>query len=190
MDNLLTGFKGALGQQAISMLGKQFGVQDTKANGIINMALPMLLSGLGKNAADENGAESLASALDKDHDGSIMDKLQDVLDGKEDKQEEGNKILKHIFGDKEPNVLGALEKSSGESSTNILGMLSTLAPLLMGFLGQQKKSQGLNAMDLAQMLQGQKQQADSELGGLSKLIDMDGDGSIMDDVFNIGKKFF
>ena len=190
MKDLLSGFKGAMGQQAISMLGKQFGVNDSKTNGIIDMALPMLLSGLGRNAANESGADALANALDEDHDGSIMDKIQDVIVGKEDKQEEGNKILKHIFGDKEPAVLGALEKSSGENSSNVLGMLSTLAPLLMGFLGDQKKSQGLNTMDLAKMLQGQQAQADNQLGGLSKLLDMDGDGSIMDDILNLGKKFF
>lgn len=189
MDNLVDLFKQQIGKQAVEQIGKQFGVDSGKTNGILDMALPMLMSGMGRNASEPTGAEALSKALKEDHDGSILDKLQEVI-GQKEEQEEGNKILQHIFGEKQPNVLGALEKSSGESSTNVMGILSTLAPILMGFLGKQQQSQNLDASSLAAMLSGQKEQADSQLGGLSKLLDMDGDGSIMDDVLSLGKKFF
>ncbi len=65
-----------------------------------------------------------------------------------------------------------------------------VAPLVMGFLGREKKQQGFDAGQLASMLGGARDQMATAqpqaMDMLSGLLDSDGDGSIMDDVASIG----
>ncbi|MEZ4635635.1 MAG: hypothetical protein R2856_11845 [Caldilineaceae bacterium] len=58
----------------------------------------------------------------------------------------------------------------------------------MGQLGQQKRAGGLNADDIADLLGGERREAKGLLGGLFDIIDADDDGSIVDDVLNMGSK--
>ena len=66
------------------------------------------------------------------------------------------------------------------------GLLENLAPLVMGYLGRQRQSQGLDAAGIAGMLLGAKTQAKQQSGGamdlLGSILDRDGDGSMLDDI--------
>ena len=66
-----------------------------------------------------------------------------------------------------------------------------LAPMVLGMLGKQKKTQGLDLAGIASMLSGtvtQQKQANPAMGLISSFLDKDGDGSIMDDVAGMGMK--
>jgi hypothetical protein len=72
-------------------------------------------------------------------------------------------------------------------------LLENLAPVLMGFLGQQKRAGGLDAGGLAKML-GQERanataQSSGAMGFISSLLDQDGDGSVVDDLADLASKF-
>ena len=69
--------------------------------------------------------------------------------------------------------------TSGVSPDVIKQMLPVLATMVMGVLNNQ--TQGGKQSQAA---------ADNPLGGLAAMLDMDGDGSAMDDVMDIAKKFF
>lgn len=45
----------------------------------MGMAIPMILQGLNKNINDKAGAKSLSIALEKDHDGLILDNIRGFL---------------------------------------------------------------------------------------------------------------
>lgn len=71
--------------------------------------------------------------------------------------------------------------------------MQPVAPIVMGTVGQKRKSSGFDLGGLAKILMGggqQQQQQQSQGGGLAdvfgKLLDRDGDGSMMDDLLNIG----
>ena len=71
--------------------------------------------------------------------------------------------------------------------------MTMLAPILMGALGKTKRQQGLDVGGLANLLTGtvtqQRQSAQNPTMGLvTRFLDQDGDGSIADDVANIGMK--
>lgn len=136
---------------AVEQIASRLGVSPEQANSAVGAGLPAILAGLAKNAQRPDGASALASALDKDHDGSVLED-----DGYFDtyQQKNGAGILGHVFGNQtgavgsQVSALGGLDPAQGGQ------LLQMLAPLVMGFLGKQKSSGGLDVSDLAAMLQG------------------------------------
>ncbi len=172
----------------VGQIGKKFGVDASKANGLVKLGLPLILGGLAKNAMDKKGAESLDKALAKDHDGSMLDNLTSML-GTKETEDDGNKILGHVFGDKLGDITSMLGKSADTDPKVAGGVLGSLAPIVLGQLGKTKREQGLDASSLASMLSDEKKESDNKLGGFMKLLDRDGDGQVVDDIMDLAKKF-
>ena len=173
----------------LSSLGQQVGAKPDQVENVMKLGLPTLLQALGKNAGTPEGAASLANALDQHKDDGVDD-LQGFL-GKVDTKD-GEKMLGHILSGKQNNVLGKLAGQTGLESGQVNGLLASLAPMLMGALGQQKQEQGVDANGLSGMLGGLLGQAGSAglMGKVTGMLDADGDGDIMDDVKGMLGKFF
>ncbi|MEZ4617776.1 MAG: DUF937 domain-containing protein [Caldilineaceae bacterium] len=186
MNDLLGTLSQQVGGQVARQMSRQLGTDVSTTESAINAALPMLLGAISRNAATPEGATALNKALDQ-HDGSMLEDLLGVVTS-QDKINDGAKILGHVFGNKQANVQQGLSQMSGLSADNSAQLLAMLAPVVMGALGQTKRTSGLDADGLSVLLGGQRQQIDSSLGGLAGLLDFDGDGSIVDDVMNIGSK--
>lgn len=169
-------------------IGRQLGVDDSVASKAIAGALPMVLGGLARNAQQQGGADALLGALDRDHDGSVLDDVAGFLGKRPDRQDDG--ILGHVFGNRRSAVESTLGQASGLGGAKAGQLMAMLAPLVMGALSKQRQSQGLDASGLAAML-GQEQQraggsAGQTMGMIGKLLDRDGDGDIKDDVAKLG----
>jgi hypothetical protein len=179
---------GQLDEQAIKQISSKLGVDDQTAQQAVNAALPMLMGAVGRNAASEDGAQSLSNALQKDHhDGRILNDLPGAMSNP-DTMKDGQAILGHLLGGKQANVETGIAKTTGLNAGSAGQLLSMLAPVVLGAVGQQQQQQGLDVGGLMGMLQGERQQSDDALSGLSQLLDMDGDGDITDDVLNLGSK--
>ncbi len=63
------------GTQAVDQISQNVGAESSMVSSAIQAALPMILGGLANNAATPTGAESLNSALDRDHDGGLLGNL-------------------------------------------------------------------------------------------------------------------
>jgi len=153
------------------------------------------MGAIAKNAATPEGSSALANALDRDHDGSILDDFIGMATGA--KQASNNKmmngagILKHVLGGKQNGAIDMISKMSGLSGEKSGNLLTMLAPLVMGALGKAKSSNGLDAGGLGNLLQNEVRQVApqrKEMGLIGKLLDQDGDGNIMDDVAGLGMK--
>jgi hypothetical protein len=140
------------------------------------------------NASTPKGAEGLLGALmGGKHDGGIMDKLGSILGGDkidDDVMQDGAGILGHVFGGREENVAHAVSKSSGIDLGSAMNILKVAGPFLMGALGKQARSQGVsNQGGLGDLLGGMLGGGQKEQQSLvNRLLDADGDGSIIDDV--------
>ena len=179
--------QGQLGGQALDMIGSQLGADRSKVEKAVPAALGSLMTGLARNAQSPDGASALASALSKDHDGSVFDNLSGVLSAPE--RTSGAGILGHVFGAKQGAVESALGQSTGLDSAAIGKLLTMLAPLVMGALGKKQSHGGLRPSDLGGLLQREHQTARQkapDLGMLGGLLDADGDGDIKDDVAKLG----
>ncbi|MEM7048579.1 MAG: DUF937 domain-containing protein [Acidobacteriota bacterium] len=183
----------ALGGDALSQLSGALGADSGATSKAVSAALPMLMGALAKNASSSNGAGALAGALDRDHDGSVLDDLGGFLGGGQASASMGDGILKHVLGGRRGVAEGQLSQVSGLDSASTGKLLSMLAPLVMGALGRSQRSGGVDISDLAGMLSGERRRAEaaapSGVGGmLSSFLDADGDGDVMDDAVKMGGK--
>ena len=111
MSGILDLLSGPLGQQIISGVSQQSGQSADKTSGLLQMALPVLMGAMKKNAATPEGAQGLLGALDK-HQGGILENLGGLFNGGVDEsvQKDGDNILGHILGGKRSQVEGALSQ--------------------------------------------------------------------------------
>lgn len=194
--NLMDVLQGQLPDDLVDQLSSQIGGADRQqtamaASGIMTT----LVSALARNASNEQGAAAIAGALDRDHDGSILNNLAGLLGGQTQTQE-GNRalngagILQHILGDRQSPAVDMISQMSGLNSNQTGNMMQILAPLVMGMLGKTKREQGLDIGGLASLLSGtaNSRQAQSNPASslVTRLLDKDGDGSAVDDIARIG----
>lgn len=176
-------------EQNVSQISGMLGTDKQTAQQAIGAALPTLLAGLGKEANTPQGAQALADALDRDHDGSILDDIGGYVSNGPD-VDQGNKILGYLFGGQQSTVQNSLGNVTGLGGDNMGTLLAGLAPLVLGALGKEKKENGLDVGGLVQMLMGNNQSMNQQSGGgmdiLSNLLDRDNDGSATDDILSIG----
>jgi len=185
---------GLLQGQDIGNLASQVGGNEGEAKKGVMAALPAMLAALGKNAGTEKGAEELNNALEKKHDGSILDNLSGYLSNPDLK--DGAGILNHLFGNQTSNVANAVSQSSGLDTNGSMKMLQMLAPILMGMLGQQKKENNLDAKGLGNLTSMLASNFGSEAGTsgimetVTNLLDANKDGNVVDDIMGMVGKFF
>jgi len=170
----------------VKQMSAQLGADEGTVNNAITAALPMLLGGLARNSANPQGAEALSSALARDHDGGIFDNLVGLLGS--GNAGAGPNILGHIFGGKMGAMASVLGEASGLNAGSAGSLLAMLAPLVMGALGRTQRQSGLDSGGLANMLGNERsrlEQSAPGLSGFARMLDLDGDGQIMDDIGTI-----
>jgi hypothetical protein len=205
-----------IGGQQVEQISDQLGAPQDETQRAIAAALPILVGSLARNAnASPDRAQSLAQALERDHDGSVLENLGgllgmlgggrssgggglgsligaagDMLGGNVDRRAvDGDGILGHVFGNKRDTVEQGVSRASGLDLNKVRRLLPILAPIVMSLLGRVKRQKNLDAGGLADVLgqeRTQIQRKDPVLGGLINILDRDGDGNVMDD---LGKLF-
>ncbi|WP_332020493.1 DUF937 domain-containing protein [Kaistella sp.] len=162
--NLIELITGNAGNQVASQAENKFGISKNQIIALLAVAAPLVISYLRKKSQeDPNEAEALNNALDKDHDGSILDNPAQV----EARVQEGGSILDHIFGGQKAQVENQLSQNTGISMDKIGPVLAMLAPLIMGYIGKEKQSSGVTSSGglgdlLGGILGGAQNQAQAE----------------------------
>lgn len=198
MANLTELLQGQLSDQLIDQLSQQLGGANREqtalaANGIVST----LLNQVARNASSPEGASSLANALDRDHDGSVLNDLMGMIGGGAQQTNSralnGEGIINHVLGNRQTNVIDLISQMSGLEKGQTGNLMTTLAPIVMGMLGKQKREQGLDIGGLTSLLTGElnqtRQSGNPTMDLITKFLDADGDGDIKDDVANMGMKF-
>lgn len=196
MADLLDMFKSSMTDEVLEQLGNQVGIKDKEKTSVAaSGAFTVLLDALQRNAAkDDKGVASLDKALEKDHDGSVLDDLMGYVSGQgsfSDRTTNGAGILNHVLGNKQSGVMDILGKMAGLDKSTSSDLLIKMAPIVMGALGKQKRNQNLDGGGLVDILTRsvEPQRKDSQFGGLlNAVLDQDGDGDVKDDLLNMGMK--
>ena len=178
--NMLETIIHAQGGGLVQQLAGTLGIDESSIQKAIGEVVPALSRGIQRNAASESGFSSLANALaNGDHQRYL--KHPEQL-GEPATQLEGNAILGHIFGSKDVsrNVAGAAARETGIDASTIKKLLPLLAPVVMGALSSRASS--------ANMLSGND--SGSSLAAVASFLDFDKDGSAIDDILNIARRFF
>jgi hypothetical protein len=187
MSSILDLLNSDMGRQLIKGASSKTGQSNDKTAAVLSMALPTILAAMQRNAATPQGAESLNKALsDSRHDGSVLNQLSGLLGGgnaDNNLLNDGAGILKHVLGGNQQRVERNISVNSGVDAGSVAQIIKIAAPVLMGVLGSKKRQDNVDQNGIGNLL-------GSLMGGggnndqslIERLLDADGDGSIMDDV--------
>ena len=181
-----------LAGSATSTIAQRFGLSEQTANTAVQLAVPLILTAMARNASQPDGAASLHQAINNDHDGSIFNNLLGYLGNPQSGNGAG--ILGHVFGGQQSSIENNLAQATGMDQASASGLMQTLAPLVMGAVGQTQQQNGLDATGLSNLLNSQQQQAHQNapgvMGMLSSMLDQNQDGSAVDDLQRLAANFF
>ena len=130
----MTAVDDILSRIPLADLADRLGVDQATAEEATRQALPALLGGIQANTDDPGGAASFASAV-RQHDGNLVEggvNLDDV------DENDGDRIVSHVFGDQRGQVVHQLGNTGGASTTSdLMGrLLPLLAPIVMAYLAK------------------------------------------------------
>ena len=196
--SLLKSIIEAQGGKILQQLGGNFGLDASQATKAIGSLLPALTQSMKKNVESDNGLEGLLGAIKNGNHSRYLDDPSLFGQGgrvPETTVNEGNNILGHILGSKDVSrkVAADAAQKTGIDISILKKLLPMVATMAMGSMGKQAqaKDSGLGGLLGGLLSGGVSQQRkssgiDSILGGL---LDADKDGSVLDDVMGMAKKF-
>ena len=158
--NLVSVVMQFLTPDMIAKIASALGLDRNIAQKAIGGAVPALLASVADLASTPNGARQLTNALQQQPQGSL-DTLKNLIggSGQNNLAETGSSMLSGLFGggtlDTMAQSIGKFAGLDAGSGKSILGMLG---PVVLGVLGQQQRSAGLDASGLASLLGSQKTQ--------------------------------
>ena len=200
MNNLNNEVNRHLTDKVVVQLTRQLGAQNPNVvKAASQMISELLLQAISRDASNQNRGGGLFGAIERDHDGGILGDLLGVLSGQKQvnnpKTLNGEGIVAHLLGDNQFEAAKVIGQQSGLEFFKTGVLMQLVAPIVMGVVGQKRKSNGLDLGGLAQVLLGgggggQQQSGQGSAAGniLGKLLDRDGDGNMMDDLLNMGMK--
>lgn len=220
MSGLADILQSALGGDALSKIAGQLGTDEAGAQKAVGAALPKIIGRMKENADDPAGAAALANAVNKDHDGSLLDNVGGFLEGGQSSGP-GAQIMGKVFGGDQSQAQAAVADEAGISHDQAGSLMGMLGPLVMGALGKTGASSGgVQAAGLSGMLggllgggggggglgsllggllsgggagsgsAGQGAGAGAMMGKVTGMLDQNKDGSVMDDVQRLAKGGF
>ena len=175
MSGILDLLNSDMGKQIISSVSEKTGLDASQATKVVSSTLPALLGQMQNNLTSKDGASGLLTALTSGkHDGSILDNIGGFLNGGD--FTDGSKILGHVLGGNQDNMVQGLSAKTGVDSSIISKILPMLAPIIMGYLAKQTKKDGVSTgsglNDILGGLMG------GNGGGLTSMLDQNGDGKL------------
>jgi hypothetical protein len=150
----MAGIQDILGAIPIGQIASRLGIDEATARSAVQQAVPAIVGGLQKNVENGGGA-SLDRALDRHAAAADPASVDDV------DEEDGEKIVRNVFGDRKQDVAAALasggQGGGGADLGGIIGkVLPLVAPFVLAKLGNQKAAQqsGGGGFDLGGLLGG------------------------------------
>ena len=178
---------------AARSMAARLGVSEATAQRAVQIAVPLIVAALARNAAQPEGAQELHQAVNNDHDGSIFDNLLGYF-GDQQQAADGAGILGHVFGEQQAPIQNNLAQATGLDQNTAGSILEMVAPLVMGAVGRQQQQNNLDAGGLSQYLDSQKQEAEATapdlMGALNSMLDSNRDGNTADDAARLLGSFF
>lgn len=183
----------------LQSMARELGISEAQAEKGAEALAPAILGGFKKQAqAQPAGLEGLSGLLGQLGGGGLLD---DVLSPQPTNVNLGDDVLGQIFGTKDVSRTVAQNASakSGLDPSILKKMLPILAMLVAGYMAKQRgggaaapsSGGGLGGL-LGGLVGGGARSsagpAASASGGLGSLLDLDGDGNVLDDILGMAGK--
>lgn len=161
--DVLDEIRRQLGDRGLEGLARQIGAGRGETERAVGAALPTLVGALARNAGRPEGARSLARALDRDHDSSLLDQLGGLLGGEGGGGSAGGGAL--------AAGLGSLLGGGGGAGGGGLGGFGDLAGAILGG-GGGGGSKALDGAGILRHVLGDRRRAVE--GGVGRASGLDG----------------
>jgi hypothetical protein len=143
--------------EVITQIASFLGVDRAAAQKAATGAVPSLLAGLSDLVTKPAGASQLSKLMSTQQTGSLTDLLR-----KGDPQglaQAGSSMLSSLFGGQTTDAMAqAIGKFAGIGDSGGKSLITALAPIVLGSLGQHQRDAGLDTNGLASLLRSQKDQ--------------------------------
>ena len=157
--NLVSVVMQFLTPDMIAKIASVLGLDRNVAQKTIAGAIPALLASLADVASTPNGARQLTNTLTQQSDS--LENLKNLVGGAGQNlvADSGSNMLSGLFGGGTLDTMAqTIGKFAGIGEGTSKSMLGMLGPVVLGALGQQQRSMGLDASGLASLLTSQKHQ--------------------------------
>lgn len=143
----------------VSKMGGALGLDPDTARKAVGAGIPAILASLASVAAKPQDQQRLSDMMAEQS--TELDRAKSAVnDGRPGALiETGNNLLSSLLGSGSFNTLaGTVGRFTGIDTGTTKSLLGMLAPLVAGVVGQQQRSEGLNASGLANLLTSQSSQ--------------------------------
>ena len=158
--NFVSSVMQFLTRDLIAKIARTLDLDSEVAQKVVGAAVPAILASFAGLAAKPAGAQQLFDTLEQQGP-DIPSQIAGAIGGPDQKAiaDTGSGLLSALLGGSELNTLvSAVSTFSGISQNACKSVLGLLAPMVVGALGQQQRSGGLDASGLANLLSSQKDQ--------------------------------
>lgn len=186
--NLIDLLKDQIGSAVVNKAAEYFGESSSNTQSALGSIMPAVLGGVINQASTTNGVKGLMDIFSKGSEHTdLLGNLGNILGqtGGFDKiLNMGGPIIKMLFGNKTEGIFDMISSAAGVKKSSASGLMSLIAPVVMGLLSKKVSSEGLGVSGLANFLMGQAGSIKSALPagfanqlGFSNLGDFLGDNS-------------
>jgi hypothetical protein len=171
----------------MSRIASGLGADNSLVGKAIAAALPAILAGIVGKSSSPDGLKQLTNVLGQ-QDPGLLGNLTNMLGSANQTNlvDSGNSMLGSLLGGSSTGALtNAVGKFSGLGEAPSKGLLGILAPVVLGTLASQQKSNNLDANGLASLLAGQKSNIQAAMpAGFSDLL---GGSGLLDGLSGAGQ---
>ena len=171
--NLISSIAQVLSSDVIARIASSLGIDRSQADKAMQAGIPGLLAAIVSLVSRPGGASALNGAIAQQQP-ALLSNLSKVVGGPTQNNliDGGTSTLNSLLGSSTTalltNAVGQYVGLGGNASKNILGLL---APVIMGVLGHEQRTNGLDADGVADLLESQKDNITRALpAGFSKYL--------------------
>lgn len=172
----------------IKQIAQAAGVDEATARSAAGTLLPAIAGGIERNAQQPGGLDALLGAISSGRHEQYLDNPATLA--QPETVADGNAILGRVLGSKDVsrNVAGMASSQSGISPAILKLMMPMLSAAAMAFISKQMR--GGNAAAPSNQPTPSAGGATGAMDLLTRTLDSNKDGSALDDVLKLTKRFF
>lgn len=155
-ESIFQVLKNAFTDKAIDMISRNLGEDASKTKSGLTAMIPTVLGGLLGKTSGATTAPTWWNTVADLFDGDDDDDLKLGLLGDTKLDDAGKGLLGSLFGGNLDSILGSLAGASGLARDKSSKLLSTVAPMVIGFLSRWAKKKGLSFTGLIGNLMNEK----------------------------------
>jgi hypothetical protein len=158
--NLVSSVMQFLTPDIVARIARTLGIDPDVAQKVVSGTVPAILASFAGLAAKPGGAQQLSETVQQQRP-DMLSQITNVIGGPDQKAitDTGSGLLSTLLGGSGLNgLVSAISGFAGINQTASKSALGLVAPMVLGILGQQQRSGGLDANGLANLLTSQRDQ--------------------------------